>query len=154
VRRAVIAALCVGVATAALAAAALAQDNAEGIDVSATAGKQFTSPVASFTHPTPEPPGIFSATIEWGDGTPQSAGTIAQVACPFPDLTCYEASGTHTYASPGTYEVQTTIMGPDPDVLPTVSSTATVAPAGTASASLLGPGEVRGSGSPLGSSRM
>jgi hypothetical protein len=47
----------------------------------------------------------FSATINWGDGSPTSTGTIAGG----PGLVPYDVSGSHTYSSTGTFTVTTTI---------------------------------------------
>ena len=42
----------------------------------------------------------FTATIDWGDGTPTTLGTIVQ---PGGVGTVYDVEGTHAYAKPGTY---------------------------------------------------
>ena len=48
--------------------------------------------VATFTDTDPSPLADYSATIDWGDGSPTSAGTITQSGSTF------SVSGTHTYA--------------------------------------------------------
>ena len=62
-------------------------------------GTPYNGPVASYTVYQPVPPGPFSATITWGDGS-TSAGTISQ---PGGTGTPFEVSGTHTYAAFGVY---------------------------------------------------
>jgi hypothetical protein len=46
----------------------------------------------------------FSATINWGDGTPVTAGTVTG-----PDGGPYTVSGSHTYATTGVFTITTTI---------------------------------------------
>ena len=60
----------------------------------------FNGPVASFTdaNPTSSTIADFTATIDWGDGTPLTAGTISQ---PGGVGTAYVVSGSHTYADSG-----------------------------------------------------
>ncbi len=68
-------------------------------------GQLFSGPVAYFLDantqsPTSPPSAVsqtYQATIDWGDGTPQSAGTVTYS---FP-LGSYVVSGTHTYATSG-----------------------------------------------------
>jgi hypothetical protein len=56
----------------------------------------FTGQVASFLDSNPfGPASQFTATIDWGDGTPQSAGTVSGGAG------AYTVSGSHTYADSG-----------------------------------------------------
>ena len=59
----------------------------------------FTGPVAAFTSANPAAqPGQFTATIDWGDGTPTSAGLITQ---PLGPGTPFVVVGSHTYADAG-----------------------------------------------------
>ncbi|HET8821062.1 MAG TPA: hypothetical protein VFM57_05905 [Thermoleophilaceae bacterium] len=104
---------------------AAAQENAQGVNVTATAGQQFTATVAKFDSTTPEA-SAFQASVTWGDGSPMSAGAIVQVSCAFPDRACYEVRGTHMYASAGTRTIETRISGPDVRDSATVHSQATV----------------------------
>lgn len=95
-----------------------------GVAVSATEGTDFNKTVATFTDSnTSDSASAFSATIDWGDGTSTSAGTITGSAGSF------TVKGKHTYADEGSYTVTTTISGPNPTV--TATSTATVAEADT-----------------------
>jgi hypothetical protein len=59
----------------------------------------FHGPVASFSDGNPTaPPSDFTATIDWGDGTPLTAGTVSQ---PGGVGTAFIVSGAHTYADSG-----------------------------------------------------
>jgi len=64
-------------------------------------------PVATFTDANPTAPvSDFKATIDWGDGTPESAGTVTQ---PGGAGTAFDVFGSHTYADAGTtgkYNIQ------------------------------------------------
>jgi hypothetical protein len=60
----------------------------------------FTGPVAIFTDANPLAPlGDFSAIIHWGDGTPDTAGTVSQ---PGGVGSAFIVTGSHTYATSGT----------------------------------------------------
>jgi len=99
-----------------------------GINVGATEGTQFTAQVASFTDTNPlGTVSDFSATINWGDGTP--IDTNAVFTQPGGVGTPFIVSGTHDYAEKGTHNVVVSIF----DVglsSATVVSTAQVADAG------------------------
>ena len=112
-------------AAAWLATAAVAQEGAQGVDITATEGQSFTRAVATFNS-TSSDAGAFTVSIDWGDGTPVSTGAAVAVSCPFPDRTCYEARGTHTYAGAGTRTITTSMHGPDTADGVVVQSTATV----------------------------
>ncbi|MGC8639122.1 MAG: TIGR03118 family protein, partial [Isosphaeraceae bacterium] len=68
--------------------------------VSTTEGHSFSGPVASFTNGnSASTSGQYNyVTIDWGDGTPASAGTVSQPGGPG---TAFLVSGTHTYADAG-----------------------------------------------------
>ena len=68
--------------------------------VSTTEGVVFSGPVASFTNsnPTATASEYDYVSIDWGDGTPDSAGTVSQPGGPG---TAFLVSGTHTYADAG-----------------------------------------------------
>jgi hypothetical protein len=66
--------------------------------------------VASFTDLNPlASPGNHNATIDWGDGSPSSAGTIIQ---PGGAGTPFLVLGNHTYAESGSYPLTITVQAP------------------------------------------
>jgi hypothetical protein len=88
----------------------------------------FTGPVAVFSDlNTGATIADYTATIDWGDGTPPSTGTIVALA----PAGTFEVSGSHTYATSGvnggngTFRVQTQISDVGGSKL-TVANTATV----------------------------
>ena len=92
---------------------------ASGSAVSAVEGSAFSGAVATGTDPSTAP---LTATIDWGDGTPASTGTVVKSGESF------TASGNHTYAHEGSYTVTTTISdGVTGSSLTTATATATVA---------------------------
>jgi hypothetical protein len=92
------------------------------VNFSAKAGLPFTGPVATFNDTdTASTPSDFVATIDWGDGQ-TSAGMISGGGGTF------TVSGTHTYATSGSYAVLVTLTDPAPGTATaSVTSTATVA---------------------------
>jgi hypothetical protein len=69
--------------------------------VSATEGTAFTSQVGTFVDAGgPEPVDHYSATIDWGDGTPIDNGIIGMV-----NATTFSVTGSHTYAEEGAHTV-------------------------------------------------
>src|SRR6266516_3109442 len=98
---------------------------ASGTTVSATEGASFSGEVATFTDPDAAATASeYSATIDWGDGSATTAGTIGGSAGSF------SVSGTHTYAEEGPYSVTVTITDVDnAGNTATANSTATVADA-------------------------
>jgi hypothetical protein len=89
--------LVVAVAAVALIAAPTALAN--GDTITAAAGVQFSGVVDQGTSCTVPA----TATINWGDGTATSSGTV--------DATNNRVSGTHTYAAPGTFSGTVTLTG-------------------------------------------
>jgi hypothetical protein len=91
----------------------------------------FSGPVVTFTDANPVPPtgsssaADFTATINWGDGTAPTLGTIVQLG----GVSTYDVDGSHTYASTGTgtYTITVNIVDTGGSRL-TVTNTATVAP--------------------------
>jgi hypothetical protein len=80
----------------------IANDNSlaevvNGLSLSETAGKTFTAVVGYFDF-TPINNFTVYTSIDWGDGSPESKGTIKEVSPGF-----YSVSGTHEYAKPGNY---------------------------------------------------
>jgi hypothetical protein len=92
-------------------------------------GASFTGKVGHFVDPdqtdaTNQASADYAATINWGDGTPATAGTITG-----PD-SGFDVTGTHTYAEEGTYSVTVTVNDDDTvGVTSTAHSTATVSDA-------------------------
>lgn len=77
---------------------------ASGTSLSGTEGSALTGVVATFTDADPSPLlADFSATIDWGDGSPTSAGVVSSNGSGF------QVTGTHAYASSGLFNVTVTI---------------------------------------------
>jgi len=71
---------------------------AQPVTFAATEGQTFSGPVATFTDPdTTATAAEYSATIDWGDSTPTTTGTISG-----PTGGPFTVSGTHMYAEEGT----------------------------------------------------
>jgi len=92
------------------------------VDFAAPEQSLFSGAVATFEDDNPAAgPADFTATIDWGDGSPTSAGTIGFSSAAFVVL------GSHTYADEGAFTVTVTIA----DVAPgtgtaTATDTATI----------------------------
>ena len=99
---------------------------AKGTTFGATEGVTFTGAVATFTDPDPaSTPAEYSATIDWGDTTSATPGTISG-----PPGGPFTVSGTHMYAEQGTYAATVTITDIDtPSNTATAHSTARVSDA-------------------------
>jgi len=96
---------------------------ASGVTFNALAGQSFTQVVANLTDAnTAHTATTFTATIAWGDGT-TSAGVVAGGAGTF------TVSGTHTYATVGTFTVTVSITNTASGATATATSTAIVASA-------------------------
>ena len=80
------------------------------IDIAATEDTEFSGKVGSYESGGDIDPDA-SATINWGDGSPTSAGTLSEGHEPGADG---DILGTHTYANPGTYTVTVTVGGTAP----------------------------------------
>jgi PKD repeat protein len=98
---------------------------ASGTNFNAVEGSSFSGTVATFTEPeTSAPASRYTAQIDWGDGSPTSAGTVSG------NGGSYSVSGSHTYAEEGSYTTTVTIT--DTGLTgngATASGTATVADA-------------------------
>jgi hypothetical protein len=95
---------------------------ASPVDFTVNEGAVFNDAVATFTDDNPDAaPSDFTATIDWGDGTSPTAGTIGSSSAAFVVI------GTHTYGDEGSFTATVTIS----DVAPgtgtaTATDTATV----------------------------
>jgi len=94
--------------SASIADAPLAPTATQPTIANATTGHSFTAPVATFTDANPTAPATDfagGAQINWGDGN-SSAGTISILSQPGGTTpTTFEVSGSHSYASNGTYTI-------------------------------------------------
>jgi ELWxxDGT repeat protein len=96
--------------------------SAAGLPVAAVPGKPFGGAVATFHDPAPYASGtVYHATIDWGDGTPASVGSVQANGGGN-----FTVSGNHHYARAGSYTVRTAIGDPAGSTV-TASGTATVA---------------------------
>jgi hypothetical protein len=101
----------------------------EGKAVAATAGTPLVADIAEFKDQNRlSQPGDFSASIDWGDGTPVSGGVISGNDGRF------TVSGTHTYASAGTFAARVSLAHPN------------AAPAVALSTVVVGPGAPQAGG--------
>jgi hypothetical protein len=79
--------------------------SAAGTAVNAIAGKAFSGQVATLIDGNPlATVADFVATINWGDGTPASVGTISA------GLGGFVVNGTHTYSKVGSYTTTTSVV--------------------------------------------
>ena len=105
-----------------------------GFVISAQELQPFTAPVATFTSSSGAVAGEFTASIDWGDPSPDtSAGTISG-----PDNNgVFTVTGSHTYAEDGTFTIKVTITGAFNNTAtataPTSMATVTEGPFGGAS---------------------
>jgi Ca2+-binding RTX toxin-like protein len=80
---------------------------------SATAGTPRSGQIATFTYQlgcTGDDTADYTATVDWGDGSPVEPAAIAT----FEDTFCTgTVTGTHTYASPGSYPTTITVNRPE-----------------------------------------
>ena len=102
--------------------------SATGSSVATIEGSTFAGPVASFTDANPIAALTdFSATINWGDGTAPTAGTIASGG------TGFSVIGAHSYAEEGSFSISATITDDGGSSAP-ANSSAAVADAALAAA--------------------
>lgn len=73
-----------------------------GLEFSAGVGQTFSGAVAQFTDADPQP--TLSASINWGDGTASTVGTVSG------SNGTYSVSGSHIYTSSGNYQVTVTVV--------------------------------------------
>ena len=100
--------------------------SATGAPVNAVEGAPFSGTVATVTDPdTTGTPGDYTASVDWGDGTAPTVGTLSG-----PTGGPYLVAGSHTYEEEGTYTVKVTVTDKDtPLNTATATTTATVADA-------------------------
>ena len=80
-------------------------ENLKAVSISATQNASITQDVATFNDTdSTAVASDFTASINWGDGSSTSAGTITEDAS---DL--FHVSGTHIYTSPGSFSVTVTV---------------------------------------------
>jgi hypothetical protein len=76
----------------------------------------FTDPGGAEPNPS-DPSGVhYTADIDWGDGTPSSAGTVSFSGTPGSKTAPFTVTGDHTYTTNGTYTITVTIhheLAPD-----------------------------------------
>ena len=101
---------------------------ATGTTLHGVEGTPLAGTVATFADPDPAS-GLddYTATIDWGDGTPTSIGTITG-----PTGGPFSVAGAHTYADEGTYQISVRIV----DIDNTFNTTATTTSAGITDAPL------------------
>jgi hypothetical protein len=102
----------------------------------------FSGPVAEFTDTNPSPPAgssstaDFTATIDWGDGTALSPGTIVSAPTIPGGLPNYYVDGSHTYAKSGSYTITAFVVDTGGSRL-TVTNTNVTVVANTLSTTLI-----------------
>ena len=105
------------------------------------AGQPFNGVVANFSDSySANSASDFTASIDWGDGSSSSAGTVSSVSGQL------LVSGTHTYASTGSYTVQATLQDDGGNASFTASLTAQV---GTLSTTVSTPSTTTGTLTPI-----
>jgi hypothetical protein len=95
--------------------------------------------VASVADPDPAAPlSAFTASINWGDGTSASAGSITQPGGPGTNLV---VSGTHTYGDEGSFQISTSIFegGPPPLLVASAQNPAIVSEADVLTTAAINP---------------
>jgi hypothetical protein len=89
-----------------------------------TEGLPFSGTVASVTDPDPAALlSAFTASINWGDGSPASAGTITQPGGAGTNLV---VSGSHTYGDEGSFQINTSIFEGGATPVATATNSVTV----------------------------
>ena len=93
---------------------------ANGLNVDAIAGLRASTNVARFN--STDPNGVFTATIDWGDGSGLTSGLVQA----FPSASGFGVYGGHIYSLPGPYTVTVTVRDVTNTTMARVTSTATV----------------------------
>src|SRR4051794_19571482 len=91
-------AIAASIALALATGRAIAAISASGDTIAPTAGHEFSGEVATFSDSSPHQ---YTATIDWGDGSAPTQGTVNCSGCP--NSPQFSVQGTHTYAAAGTY---------------------------------------------------
>ena len=115
-RRSLLAGLAVAVAVALgggyVGPATAAASSGTGADLNfLQEGSEFSGDVAHFDLTTGQPNSTNPVTIDWGDGTTPTGGTVKQIG-----TNSYDVSGTHTYAEEGNYLFFVTLHTSEGDV--------------------------------------
>ena len=85
-------------------------------DANATVGESMSFAIGSFSDPgftTAGSEEIFSATVDWGDGTTPDTATVSTVNGSADGLTVGEITGEHVFAAAGVYTVLVTVTDDD-----------------------------------------
>ena len=98
-------------------------NSAGGVTITETAGKNFTAALGTFNAIAPAT-GLH-AIISWGDGT-SSVGALKAIGIVGVDVIKFSVSGTHTYATKGTYPVHILVTKPGPQANPIGTIVATI----------------------------
>jgi len=93
-----------------------------GQDITATAGVQFTVQVATVSDAAATDPSQLSATIDWGDKTGSTTGTVSVANGTF------TVTGSHTYATTGSFKITITVTDTTTSQTGMGTGTATVYP--------------------------
>lgn len=117
--------------------------SASGTAITPTEGGAFTGTVATFTDPDAGATvGEYTASVDWGDGTPASKGTLTKTADG-----AFAVIGTHTYAEEGTATVAVAISDIDnPANDATATTAARIGDAGLTPGTAATPDAVEGIG--------
>lgn len=107
--------------------------SAAPVDFSSNEAASFNGGVATFQDDNPSAtPADFNASIDWGDGSTSTAGTIGSSSAAF------VVTGGHTYADEGSFTVTVTINDNSPGTgTATITSTATITEADSLSGTAL-----------------
>src|SRR5215212_2935361 len=105
-RRALPLALLLALSIAPSAAAAISNVQVQQVQV--TEDDQFQGVVATFEDNQNSDPALFTATIDWGDGS-ASQGTVSCRSCQVGAPSQFEVRASHTWADPGDYVLRVVI---------------------------------------------
>src|SRR2546423_8913515 len=114
-RRSLIAGLAIAAAVAlgggCVGPAAAAASTGTGQAIFPLEGNSFSGVVAHFDLTSGVPNSTNPVTIDWGDGTTPTGGTVKQIV-----TNSYDVSGTHAYAEEGGYPILVTLHTSEGDV--------------------------------------